>query len=449
VLVENPFSKKNKNALLLFPLAIITFGIFCLPFVALYGGIYAALIGISIYFLWMSVYKNAMIFVLGLHIYQVVTSFITTNDINCAMSENSELMVQSAAALILLVLCRTFGLKILIYLATAVAITAVISVICETHGLDLQAILPSKYHDATTYVDSGYTYAGQDSRIRGVYGESSALGAVLGGISSMFFTLLFCKWKYIPWHERVIMLSVALVSLICLTIVLTKAGFIILFIWFVVFSFKMATSKGLKNIATTLVLLLLFSSLTFFIFQLLPDSFKDYLNAEVDSFLQLSSGGSEKTSAGKGAFGRTGGYEIAIKSLILHPLGADISKVEDVVTFFKIPLSEELEYLFNIGVFGLKNALCNIIACSGFVGILFMILFIRSLIKSSKGFSYSINITADIVCVQMGILLSILFMLIVEAKYFYLGFTEIMILSAQTYTNYKIGYSNRKFQILQ
>jgi len=427
----------NKTSLFAPPFSLLTAALFSLPYVVVYGGFYFAAILICIAVLWKSSYRIPMIFLICIYTYDILVSLLSTHNLERLILLNSGLMIQIAGGLVALTFVAINGVKSLMYLCSIVVVVAILSIILQLRGIDPQLYLPSKYSQSDLYALGDIMYGNSDIRLRGVYPEASSLGAVLSSIFSLFATLLINKWSYIQSFDKRLMIFICAIILPCLGIVLTKAGIVILATWLLLSLVLFVFQAGLKKIhyviGTFLILTVIFVSS----YVVLPEQLKDYISSEIDSIGEVFTGGSVHNVTGTGAFARSEGYEIALKSMFIRPFGGDSSEVEKVIDILHITVSDELNSCFSMGVYGLKNAFSNLMVTMGFPGLILLYFFIKSLYIISANKCNISHKRYELNCTITSLVISFVFINIVEERYFYYGFIVILIIGSRLYSRTK------------
>lgn len=349
-----------------------------IPFIILPGVAYAILYLVFAARLVGTKLTAPALVLLGIHAYLLTVTLVASGQISEVREVNSGLMMQIAMGLGALVVLEIGGLKEILRLATVICAVALAGVFSELLGLDVQSVLPSKYHEAppVLYQEGPVFYASTETRWRGVYAEASVLGAVTAG----FVVVMLVSCAFIggrrPLTVRFCVALSALCAMLIIGIALTKAGILIFAIGFIIalaaamVSRDVNALRGLCAIGAPAVVGL-FVALLF-----LPDSMREYLYSEFASAEMLLGGGNEKDVAGKGVFSRSAGWQIAFASLLERPLGTSMNHVVDIATNNDVYLGDELTFCFTHGIYGLKSALANLLVTGGFIGLMLLFCFL-------------------------------------------------------------------------
>lgn len=403
---------------------VLAYPVLCLPFIRVHGSVYAALLLVSLLLLLNTKFKAAALCIVGLHLYQVLVTFLWTTSVADVRELNSPLMIQTSAALLVIGLFNFCGLSQALVLSLAIAVIAGLGILSESFGIDVQAMLPSKYHDADSFMPGAIVYVASDLRLRGVYAEASALGAVCGGLASM--SLLGLLTRRLPHVARWISAFTLITTAIVLLVTLTKAGFVMLLVGVFVGVGLMVLNRQTALLARTVTCLGTLAFVSAIAASFASERMRDYLLSEWESLLTLIAGGQASAVAGKGAFGRWEGYEIGIAALLQYPLGSFPGNVVSIATEADIPLSEELTYYFSHGVYGLKNYLANLSVTAGVVGIIVFLLFLKLLCRGFVA-TWSEQEAGCSVLVGVACVSSVVFAGIVEDRYFVPAYAALLL----------------------
>ncbi len=402
--------------------AVIGALLLSVPYVILPGAFYALLILLYFPLCWFTFGRLLACLLMALHVYQISVCYLDGRDLWEFMDLNSQLMAQNAMALLVLSLV-VLRRRWLLLIAAFIVWVGVGAAAIEWRGFDLISHLPSRAAVSLTTIGGSVTYGAVDVRLRGVYAESSALGAVLGGLAFMLFAGAIAEWKKNARVLAVISIVSGGVGLLGLIFVLTKAGIAVVFAGFVAFLLALPFALGRTGVilaGAVMFSTLIVGSLTY---SALPVESKEYVLSEIESVQSLFAGGDVSAVKGKGVYGRTEGFSIAASSLINKPLGGAPSGIMDVVQNRQVMITEEMMFYFNNGVFGLKSALANIAARGGVVGLLLLGLLVF----------YAFDLPATmrqrgvlLLQASMFIAMTLAFYIVIEDRYFYFAFTFLL-----------------------
>jgi hypothetical protein len=404
----------------------LVFPLLCLPFVRIHGAFYGAALVFSLTLLLRTDFRPAAFCLVGLHLYQLIITLLWTGSFAAVRDLNSPLMIQTSIALMAMGLLATFGLRQAMFLSLAVSLVAVAGLLSESLGIDLQGFLPSKYHETQSFTPGAIVYTASDVRLRGVYAEASAVGAVCGGLAIItLLALLACK---LPLRFIMASLAIVIASVVVLVMTLTKAGFAMLIVGAVVGIAAMIIDRQTVMLWKTVLCLGIFVALFGLTASFLPQRLQDYLLSEWDSVQTLVAGGEATSVTGKGAFGRSEGYEISAAALLMYPLGSAQQNVVQVATDADIPLSEELSYYFSHGIYGLKNYVSNLAITAGLPGLILFVWYLKTLcatFRKTTGNSKRSN-PAEVL-IPVSVALSLVFAGVIEERYFVLAYAVMVI----------------------
>jgi hypothetical protein len=387
------------------------------PYVILPGAVYAALIIIFASFCWFTISRKIAVLVLALHAYQVTVCLIDSNEAWELRDLNSQLMVQSAMGFVILAIADIKRQWILT-IAALVVWVGVLSAALEWRGVDLISHLPSRAADSLTAFVGPVTY-GADVRLRGVYPESSALGAVLGGFAFLLVAGAASEWKSGRKLIAGLFAASALVGLSGLAFLLTKAGLAIVFGGVAAFLLALPFALGRLGVLISAAVILSTAAVSGIVFFALPIESKEYIYSEIESVQSMLAGGDVRAVKGRGVYGRTEGFAIAGKSLIVKPFGGAPSEIMAIVESKQITITEEMMFYFNNGIYGLKSTVANVAVRAGIVGLILLATLIAT------AFQVRETIRRGKWLLLQGatfIAVSIAFLVVIEDRYFYFAF---------------------------
>lgn len=402
--------------------AVIGTLLLSVPYVILPGAFYALLILLYFPLCWFTVGRLPAFLLMALHGYQISVCYLDGRDLWEFMDLNSQLMAQTAMALLvlsLLVLRRRW----LLVIAAFIVWVGVGAAALEWRGFDLISHLPSRAAVSLTTIGGSVTYGAVDVRLRGVYAESSALGAVLGGLAFMLFAGAIAEWRRNARVIAVVSVVSGAVGLVGLAFVLTKAGIAVVFAGFAAFLVALPFALGRIGVilaGAVSVSTLIVGSL---VYSALPVESKEYVLSEIESVQSLFAGGDVSAVKGKGVYGRTEGFSIAWSSLINKPLGGAPSGIMDVVQNRQIMITEEMMFYFNNGIFGLKSALANIAARGGAIGLLLLgllLFYVFDLPATMRQRGVPLLQASTFISMALA------FYIVIEDRYFYFAFTFLL-----------------------
>jgi hypothetical protein len=246
-----------------------------------------------------------------------------------------------------------------------ILLVSLIGVIGDATGHDMLALLPFQMPD-DPHFDQLTSYSGGAARIRGFFPESGVLGAVSLGVavclclgeSTRLFKSTMAKFT----------LALALIiGLTTLGLTLTKSGLVMVAGAIAGFLAVLAISK--HPLGRVIAVIGAIGAAAFFVGLLcLPGDLGSYLRSEVGTLVNLQQ--KSGLSGGTGLATRLECWKLALVSLGSYPLGVGGWGLDRVLseTTYVVP-TPEMRLFFDQGMFGLKCALANIIAETGFVGI--------------------------------------------------------------------------------
>ena len=238
-------------------------------------------------------------------------------------------------------------------------------------GHDMTALLPFEMpNDA--YFDQVTTDAGGSARVRGFFAESGVLGAVCMGISTCtaLGALVLIRARVHVRAAMTALFSVLIVggAILCLTV--TKSGMVMVIAGMIGFLARLLFSRDGRCRALAIgALLAAVLGAALFLFAA-PSSLTWYFKGEVDALIHIRDAGPAVAMSHSGMFTRMECWKAAFYSVFYYPLGVGpwgLGSVLDKST--NVHLTHEMQLFFSQGVFGLKNALADLMEETGLVGL--------------------------------------------------------------------------------
>jgi hypothetical protein len=382
--------------------------------------------------------------IVGLYGYQILVTAIATRRMAGVMPILAHAIVQAVMALLVLVVVDRCSSKVITRILGVIVGIALVSVLLDSLGVDLHRLIPSTVKNAETYFEDGMNYASGDARLRGVYAEPGALGAVIGGIAGVCYLGLVFGNRGFPAMQKLMAWIIGLGCVLCLAVVLTKAGMIVIIGAVVGAAACVVFFPNISSIMRLGVTILVVVVGGLIAIPFVPPAMKDYLLDEGKSFTGLAAGEDISKVSGKGLFGRSEGYEIGFKSLFTYPLGTSESGAEKVVEKWRISITNELDQLFSHEIYGLKSTIANIALRGGFVGLGFLFYFFYStlsFVKKRAGGEAPYTRSP----IMWGAVFSLIaFLMITEGLYYVFGFCILILAAAAHYDTFRARSKPRR-----
>jgi len=248
---------------------------------------------------------------------------------------------------------------------------SMIGTIGDVLGHDMTALLPFQMPE-DAYFDQVTLIAGNISRVRGFFPESGVLGAVSLGFGTMLgvgAVVLIGLRAHVRLAWLALLGAVSMGGAIfCLTI--TKSGLGMVGAGFAGYLAVLMVARNPRCRAFAVVALagLVIAGGAFLVAG--PSSLTTYFRGEITAIIHPYDMGASLASGHGGMITRYKCWLLAFTSLRYYPLGVGPYGLGAVVQQVgEAGLTNEMQFFFTRDVFGLKNALANLVADCGVVGI--------------------------------------------------------------------------------
>jgi hypothetical protein len=304
-------------------------------------------------------------------VYEVMVTLVFPGDKPEIMTIFQEpLFVVVSILLVSLCLEKSSLGRIYLVLLAILAIS-VIGVVGELLGHDMTALLPFTMPDEA-YFDKITTDSSGAERIRGFFPESGVLGAVVAGIglvNSLAGGILAIGRQTRKVGICVLAFSVIAVALV-LGSTLTKSGFTVLLCGamggILVLAFSRNNRCRLWAFGGAIAISIAIASVVLFA----PEEIRGYFADEFDNDMEVIANPHAVKAANTGFATRMECWNLSVEAIADYPLGVGMYGLDSVLTKTGTSdLTHELRFFFNRDIFGLKNALANLIAQTGWVGL--------------------------------------------------------------------------------
>jgi hypothetical protein len=248
---------------------------------------------------------------------------------------------------------------------------SLIGAVGDTMGHDMTALLPFELPDDAV-VNTIILQQGDVARIRGFFTEGGVLGAVSIGVATMIAmgAVVLIRSKAclrFAWMGLISSLCMG-GAILCITV--TKSGFVMVIAGCVGFVTVLLCSR---NPRCRMLAIILFASLIIggaVFLAVGPYTITNYLRGEVIAAANPYAMTSDDIAGHSGVVTRYKCWLLAFHSLRQYPLGVGPYGLGAVIQREgNAGLTHEMRYFFSRDNFGLKNALANLIAEDGVVGI--------------------------------------------------------------------------------
>jgi hypothetical protein len=252
-----------------------------------------------------------------------------------------------------------------------VLIISVIGAVGDWRGHDMTALLPFQLPD-DPYLNTLFTEGGGVLRIRGFFSEASVLACVSIGYATIIVigSLVLLRLRTsvtIAWAS---LLGALCAGGIIFVITVTKSGIVMIAASCVGFIGVLlcARSPKYRTFAFASLMVLIIGGALFLAVG--PPTLTDYLRGELWAAFNPSDAAHDPDGNHSGTLTRYKCWLLAFQALRMHPLGVGAYGLGSVLqNTGEAGLSREMRHFFSHDVFGLKNALANLFAEEGFVGI--------------------------------------------------------------------------------
>ena len=248
---------------------------------------------------------------------------------------------------------------------------SLVGAVGDTMGHDMTALLPFELPDDAV-VNTIILQQGDVARIRGFFTEAGVLGAVSIGVATMIAlgALVLIRIKACLRFAWMGLFSSLCMGGAILCITVTKSGFIMVIAGCLGFVTVLLCSR---NARCRVLAIILFAGLIIggaLFLALGPSTITTYLRGEVVAAVNPYAMTSEDIAGHSGVVTRYKCWALAFQSLRQYPLGVGPYGLGSVIQREgNAGFTREMRYFFSRDNFGLKNALANLIAEDGIIGI--------------------------------------------------------------------------------
>ena len=343
-----------------------------MPIVTLQGGFYLVLLIACVVLLGRKILEPGIWQLCALGAYALIVGAFYVDGLDEWKEINSQQMRQIAVMLLAFCAMRRVPVSEMHAFFAFVLLVAVAGVIGEMRGLNMHDVLPAKIAQQESYIDVGFLNDGEQ-RYRGFFTESSVLLATTTGYAFIAILGALALWRHA--RSRVFLAVSAAGCTLCilflLAVTLAKTGLVLALggsAGYVLAVLRYAPRRrflGLLGGAAVAAVLLAAAVAA------LPAAKQEYFLNDLRSLRPALEGNSklEATSSG-GLLTRVECWRIALVTVRQHPLGVGLFGVGEVYgENSHISLTGELKYLFSLDIYGLKNALANVLAQTGLPGV--------------------------------------------------------------------------------
>ena len=368
--------------------ALILLGtLLAVPIISLPGGVHLLLLGGCAFLLGRRLVEPGVWPLGALAIYTLFIGALHVGGFDDWKEINSAQMRQLSVMLLAFFAMRRATMRELHIFFAAILLIAAVGVAGEMRGIDMQGFLPAKGALQEYYTDTGFLNDGAQ-RFRGFFTESSILLATTTGFAFITALGALASWRYSP--GRVFLAATALTAgllmLFLLGVTLAKTGLVLVIGGGFGCALALVRCAPPRKTVRLLGCAVVAAAVAVGAFLLLPVAKQEYFINDVRALPSALEGNSKlEATASGGLLTRVECWRIAAQAVWQHPLGVGFYGVPDVVAESNhISLTAELRYLFGLGIYGLKNALANILAQTGLpglglLGLAFWQLFLRPL----------------------------------------------------------------------
>jgi hypothetical protein len=213
---------------------------------------------------------------------------------------------------------------------------------------------------------------GDVARIRGFFTEAGVLAAVSIGIATAVIigAMVLINVRSSLQYAWVALISAGCMAVAILCITVTKSGFMMLGAGFAGFCVVMLASRNprCRIFAAIVFGLMVIGCIAFFFFG--PPTITDYMRGELMSAVNPYAMTAEDASGHSGIVTRYKCWLLAFSTIRQYPLGVGSYGLgSTIANAGSAGMTHEMRYFFSRDNFGLKNALANLIAQTGVIGV--------------------------------------------------------------------------------
>ncbi len=263
-------------------------------------------------------------------------------------------------------------------LLLGILLISLIGAVGDWRGHDMTALLPFEMPD-DEFNTILQLQQGDVLRIRGFFTEAGVLGAVSIGLATMvvFGAIVLIRVRACVAHAWVGLISALCMGGAILCITVTKSGFVMIVGGSLGFIAVLLTSRNprCRFLAIAILAVMILGGAGFLIAG--PSVLTTYLRGEILAAVNPYDMSRDATAGHYGTITRYKCWLLAFKSLRQYPLGVGPYGLGGVIqSAGNAGVTREMRYFFSRDNFGLKNALANLIAQEGIVGVGFLLFWI-------------------------------------------------------------------------
>jgi hypothetical protein len=257
------------------------------------------------------------------------------------------------------------------FLMLGILLISLIGAVGDWTGHDMTALLPFELPDDAV-VNTIILQQGDVARIRGFFSEAGVLAAVSIGVAT---AVTIGAMVLINLRSNLQSAWVGLLSAVCMgagiiCITVTKSGFMMIGAGSVGFCVVLLASRNprCRILAAMIIGTLIIGFAAFYQFG--PPTITNYLRGEVMAAVNPYAMTAEDVAGHSGVVTRYKCWLLAFTSIRQYPLGVGAYGLGSVIANAgNAGMTHEMRYFFSRDNFGLKNALANLIAQTGIVGV--------------------------------------------------------------------------------
>jgi hypothetical protein len=256
-------------------------------------------------------------------------------------------------------------------LMLAVLFISLVGAVGDWSGHDMTALLPFEMPDDAV-VNTIILQQGDVLRIRGFFTEAGVLGAVSIGIATIVAlgSLVLLNIRACMQYAWVGLLSAVCMGGAILCITVTKSGFMMICSGCLGFGAVLLASRNprCRFLAFAVFGTMILGTAAFFLFG--PATITNYMRGEIGAAINPYALSAEDIAGHSGVVTRYKCWLLAFQSIRHYPLGVGAYGLGSVIEGAgNAGMTHEMRYFFSRDNFGLKNALANLIAQTGVVGV--------------------------------------------------------------------------------
>jgi hypothetical protein len=252
-----------------------------------------------------------------------------------------------------------------------VLLISVIGAVGDWRGRDMTALLPFELPD-DPYLNVLFTEGGGVLRIRGFFSEASVLASVSIGYATMVVigSLVLLRLRACRTTAWIALLGALCGGGIIFVITVTKSGIVMIAASCIGFIAVLLCTRSPKYRTFAFASLVALVGGGAIFLALGPPTLTDYLRGELWAAVNPSDAAHDLDGNHSGTLTRYKCWLLAFQAVRLHPMGVGAYGLGTVLEQTgEAGLSREMRHFFSHDIFGLKNALANLLAQDGLVGL--------------------------------------------------------------------------------